>query len=161
MSHELDATSGELDRTCPECQTGFRVDSVTSRRKYCSPTCREKDRSHLLTQRTCPQCEREFTTTLSPKRMFCSPECRTAAREAQTETRNLPGLREPLPGQDDGPHPLLLGRLPPRSRAPPRPSPGRETGPPPGSGTTRAAGPDRAPCAATGPHRLPAARSRP
>ncbi|MDX3725220.1 hypothetical protein [Streptomyces caniscabiei] len=90
MSRELDPASGELDRTCPECQTGFRVDSVTSRRKYCSPTCREKARSHLPTQRTCPQCEREFTTTLSPKRMFCSDECRTAAREAQTETRTCP-----------------------------------------------------------------------
>ncbi|MFD4835244.1 hypothetical protein ACFWPV_36240 [Streptomyces uncialis] len=96
MSHELDTVSGELDRTCPECQTGFRVDSVTSRRKYCSPTCREKARSHLPTQRTCPQCEQEFTTTLSPKRMFCSPECRTAAREAQTETRTCPVCENPF-----------------------------------------------------------------
>nr|WTB11972.1 hypothetical protein OG546_49220 [Streptomyces antimycoticus] len=48
------------------------------------------------TQRTCPQCEREFTTTLSPKRMFCSPECRTAAREAQTETRTCPVCENPF-----------------------------------------------------------------
>ncbi|MEV5786438.1 hypothetical protein AB0L42_36405 [Streptomyces sp. NPDC052287] len=69
---------------------------MASRRKYCSPTCREKARSHLPTQRTCPQCEGEFTTTLSPKRMFCSPECRTAAREAQTETRTCPVCEKPF-----------------------------------------------------------------
>lgn len=78
----------------------FRVDSVTSRRKYCSPTCREEARSHLPTQRTCPQCEAEFTTTLSPKRVFCSPDCRTAAREAQTETRTCSVCENPFqPGR--------------------------------------------------------------
>ncbi|MFL5997859.1 MAG: hypothetical protein ACJ736_26745 [Streptomyces sp.] len=96
MSPELDPTSAESARTCPECQAGFTVDSVASRRKYCSPTCREKARSHLPTQRICPQCDQEFTTTLSPKRIFCSPECRTASREAKTETRTCPVCENPF-----------------------------------------------------------------
>jgi endogenous inhibitor of DNA gyrase (YacG/DUF329 family) len=96
VSPELDPTSAELARTCPECQAGFTVGSVASRRKYCSPICREKARSHLPTQRICPQCDQEFTTTLSPKRIFCSPECRTASREAKTETRTCPVCENPF-----------------------------------------------------------------
>ncbi|WP_370112862.1 hypothetical protein [Streptacidiphilus sp. MAP12-33] len=69
---------------------------MTSRRKYCSPTCRERGRSHLPTQRTCPQCRQDFTTTLSPKRIYCSPECRTASREANTEIRDCRVCEQPF-----------------------------------------------------------------
>ncbi|MEU6220844.1 hypothetical protein ABZ845_25565 [Streptomyces sp. NPDC047022] len=44
----------------------------------------------MPTRRTCPQCEREFTTILSPKRLVCSGERRTACRQAQTESRTCP-----------------------------------------------------------------------
>ncbi len=98
MSPEPDTIIGELERTCPECGTDFTVDSATSRRKYCSPTCRERGTAHLPKQRNCPQCGTEFTTDLSRKRKFCSRECRTASRrsEAQMETRTCPVCDNPF-----------------------------------------------------------------
>ncbi|MFF4732310.1 hypothetical protein ACFY3M_45085 [Streptomyces mirabilis] len=98
MSPEPDSHHGELERTCPECRTGFTVESAASRRKYCSPTCREKGCAHLPKQRLCPQCSKEFTTDLSRKRKFCSAECRTASRrsEAHLETRTCPVCENPF-----------------------------------------------------------------
>ncbi|MEU1449837.1 hypothetical protein [Streptomyces mirabilis] len=96
MSPEIDDTSTELERTCPECGTGFTVESVASRRKYCSPACRETGCAHLPKQRVCPQCDQEFTTDLSRKRIYCSAECRTASRAAQTETRTCPVCDNPF-----------------------------------------------------------------
>ncbi|MEV6586847.1 hypothetical protein [Streptomyces acidicola] len=98
MSPELDNISGALERTCPECQAGFTVESAVSRRKYCSPTCRERGGAHLPKQRVCPQCGEEFTTDLSRKRKFCLAECRTASRrsEAHMETRTCPVCDNPF-----------------------------------------------------------------
>lgn len=90
MSPEPDFPGPGLDRTCPECQVGFTVDSETSRRKYCSPTCQARGSSHLPRPRTCPQCSEEFLTTHSQQRKYCSDQCRTASRGAQTETRTCP-----------------------------------------------------------------------
>ncbi|MGW3957985.1 hypothetical protein ACWEKM_45650 [Streptomyces sp. NPDC004752] len=98
MSRELDNVYDELERSCPECGTGFTVTSAASRRKYCSPTCRERGCAHLPKQRLCPQCGEEFTTDLSRKRRFCSAECRTASRrsEAHMETRTCPVCDNPF-----------------------------------------------------------------
>ena len=96
MSPELDTSSSELDRTCPQCQTGFTVESVTNRRKYCSPTCRDRALAGLPLQRVCPQCDTEFTTSHSKKRKYCSAECRTVSRAAQTETRACPVCENPF-----------------------------------------------------------------
>ena len=96
MSPEPHYTRTELDRTCPECQADFRVESATSRRKYCSPTCQSRGSSHLPRQRNCPQCGEEFTTTHSQQRKYCSAECRTASRGAQTETRTCPVCQNPF-----------------------------------------------------------------
>ncbi|MFB7577284.1 hypothetical protein [Streptomyces sp. NPDC056165] len=90
MSPELDDNSTKLERTCSECGAGFTVESVASRRKYCSPICREIECAHRPKKRVCPQCGEEFTTDLSRKRIYCSAECRTASRAAQTETRTCP-----------------------------------------------------------------------
>ncbi|MDH6711111.1 endogenous inhibitor of DNA gyrase (YacG/DUF329 family) [Kitasatospora sp. MAA19] len=98
MSPELGTINDELERTCPECGIGFTVESPASRRKYCSPTCRERGTAHLPKLRNCPQCRKEFTTDLSRKRKFCSPECRTASRrsEAHMETRTCPVCENPF-----------------------------------------------------------------
>jgi endogenous inhibitor of DNA gyrase (YacG/DUF329 family) len=98
VSLELTSPTGELERICPECGSGFTVDSAASRRKYCSPACRETGCAHLPKQRVCPQCDQEFTTDLSRKRKYCSAECRTASRrgEDQQETRTCPVCENPF-----------------------------------------------------------------
>ncbi|MGW1728133.1 hypothetical protein ACWCQK_35215 [Streptomyces sp. NPDC002306] len=70
----------------------------SSRRKNCSPACREKGCAHLPKQRVCPQCDKEFTTDLSRKRKFCSAECLVAFRrsEQQQEARLCPVCDNPF-----------------------------------------------------------------
>ncbi|QUW78584.1 hypothetical protein SMIR_05145 [Streptomyces mirabilis] len=98
MSLEPTSPASEFDRTCPECGAGFTVDSAASRRKYCSPACREKGCAHLPKQRVCPQCDKEFTTDLSRKRKFCSAEFLVAFRrsEEQKEARLCPVCDNPF-----------------------------------------------------------------
>ncbi|GAA0553675.1 MULTISPECIES: SGNH/GDSL hydrolase family protein [Streptomyces] len=93
MSRELDTSSGELDRTCPECQTGSRVDSLTSRRKYCSPSHHNHQPeapvllgrvSHRRPRgpdgdRTCPVCENSFEARRTVRTRYCSAVCRREA----------------------------------------------------------------------------------
>jgi hypothetical protein len=85
VSLEPTTSAGELDRTCPECGTGFTVDSAASRRKYCSPSCCEKGCAHLPKPRVCPQCDKEFDTNVSGKRKFSSAECLVAFRRSEEQ----------------------------------------------------------------------------
>lgn len=81
----LPQTEDELARRCPGCETVFNVEKGSSRQVFCSRTCREVSRQHTPTERTCPICQKDFVTTVSPRRIYCSKECRTAARMTASE----------------------------------------------------------------------------
>ncbi|MER5870520.1 hypothetical protein [Streptomyces sp. NPDC002044] len=91
-SSNTNEVPSEMARLCPHCETVFTVADRTSRRVFCSPTCREQNRRRIPVQRTCPQCGNEFTTDISPRRIFCSTECRTTARGSENarESRTCP-----------------------------------------------------------------------
>ncbi len=75
---------------CKGCKVSFTP--KTKKQKYHSEDCREEyyrrtyfPQEHM--DKTCPNCEGKFPSTMPKKQTYCSPECREDARKKRLEAK--------------------------------------------------------------------------
>lgn len=82
---------------CKGCDIVFIPKS--KKQKYHSEDCREDyyKRTYFaktFVNKTCPNCERVFSTAMPKKQVYCEPECREDARRKRTEAKNASMVAE-------------------------------------------------------------------